>query len=226
MNHLSRTRQFSRASSLLLALFLVGCAAKSNIQVEPVTDPGRRYAVAGVTVLPPTGRDWSAVTKPGANVIYFFKGKPGEHTTTAYVMVLMRTLEGRQFATAQQLMEWLRERERRMEPGVRMVKDDYAVERASPPWRIRFRETQEDTRVPGHEGKPFVTDAAGYWARHPQWPDYVVTVAYSRRAPKGQSPLPIEAEARATLASLQFTGEEPSLPGYTGRRAPAQAGTQ
>jgi virginiamycin B lyase len=222
----------ARVLSLALCLGF-GCVSPRSAQRpdKPIQDPARRYEFPGFSVLPPQGPRWvvSPVTPaepasnlalvPQSNLLVFSRRLEQSVTSDprsmhrALITVGTRDLGAHPVKT---LQEYLAFEQKRMAelvgtqvaPTFRLLSSKFEVD-ATMPNCLRFEQTAEDKGVPEFPGVPFISQIRGYRCLHPQWPRYVVSVAYDDEHLSGVEPFHVDAEIEPALHGLRLTQERP-----------------
>ena len=227
-------RASGRAVSVALWVGL-GCAPSRSVQraEKPISDPAKRYEFPGFSVLPPQGARWFVSPAgpveplPEANLLLtpqspllVFARRPEQPITKdprsmhrALLSVSTRDLGERPVKTLKEYLAYEQSRTSELAgtqvtPSFRLLSSRFEID-SSLQDCLRFEQVGEDTGVDEFPGVPFVARIRGYRCLHPQWPRYVVSVAYSEVYSRGADPLHIDAEVEPALRSLRLTPERP-----------------
>jgi hypothetical protein len=193
--------------TILLVLGLVtGCA--SGPSLVPVEDSETRLEFDGFSVLPPTGRNWQWVGRAGAETKDLgqtvFVKRDGERT---YVSVagphpvtadISDSEKLRNYVSNQDTVREIESRQQNVNSRLDVV-EEFGVT------CVRFDMDAEDHGVPGRSGVVFKLDAHGYYCRKPDSEGELTYLAYTRRAPQGQTYLAGAEEGERFLGSFLYT---------------------
>jgi len=225
-------RVIGRVFSVALCVGL-GCVPSRSMQraERAISDPARRYEFPGLSVLPPQGPRWVvspiAPAEPQANIghvpqstLLVFSRRFEQSITTdpssmhrAFVTVATRDLGTHPPNTLQDYLVAEQQRTaqrigRQLEPAGRLLSSKFEVDPTMPNC-LRFEQTVENKGVAEFPGAPFIEQIRGYRCLHPQWPRYVVSVAYDDEHLSGVEPFRIDGEVEPALHSLRLTQERP-----------------
>ena len=221
-----------RVFSVALCVGL-GCVPSRSMQraERPIGDPAKRYEFPGFSVLPPQGPRWVvsplAPAEPQSNLgqvpqsaLLVFSRRPEQPITSdphsmhrALVTVATRDLGTHPPNTLQEYLASEQQRTAQLvgahlAPAGRLLSSKVEVDQTMPNC-LRFEQTAENKGVAEFPGVPFIEQIRGYRCLHPQWPRYVVSVAYDDEHLSDVEPFHIDAEVELALHSLRLTQERP-----------------
>ena len=178
-----------------------------------------------MSVLPPRGESWVLLPVapqegvPAGALIRFAKrlrdappSRP-EDERLVYVGVFSMDLGERRFTTGAEFLEqfkagWPLAGE--MVTGhQRLVRFEAMLDDSRGATCARYRRLTELTGTPRFPRELFRLGTRGLFCVHARWPQYAVNMFYSQLHHAGQGPLPLDAEADASLESLTFTHTRP-----------------
>jgi hypothetical protein len=197
----------ARAKTLVVSyaiavLAFIGSAFSQN--PTPIADPTRRLEFQGLSVLPPSGKDWflvepKSLPNPSAETATFFKvvGRMYSVYGKAMLVAPAATL------TLENLRSLVLEEARR-DPRFKQLKTETSLDKCFGYDCVRFDLLYEDHAPADFPGYVLMITRRGFVVPHPGAPGFYVWVEYSERFQPGTKRYALDAELEPFLKSLQF----------------------
>jgi hypothetical protein len=184
-----------RLTTFATTLVLAACAAAPQ---EP-TAVARRLAFSGYSIVPPLGPGWVRKDPPGTDAGFEHEGMaPGSRV----LLVATAQRAPRHYDT---IKDFLDDRIARQEAEAQprrfhVLQEGTSLDPDVGRYCVKTSATAEDRDSPDHT----VYDATSLVCLHPTAPDWMITVAYSERHPRGGGSPDLDAEGERFVGSLRF----------------------
>lgn len=217
-----------------VALLVVPAARGDAQDLLPIADRSRRSEIPGVSVLPPQGEHWFLLRVsprediPPDTALRFVQRLEGpaavgpERGRQIIAAVLVRDSGHVRTRTPAELLaeftgEFVRDGQVRVNEMLtsrqRLIGFAAALDHSlGAPCVSNTRTTEIAGQFPAQPDLVAILVTRGLYCMHPVWPQYDIDVTYQQAYPKGEAPLPRDAEAEAFLKSVVFTPARPAAP--------------
>jgi hypothetical protein len=191
-------------AALVAGMAVVGCAP-TLVAVNPT----QRVELDGVSVLPPAGQSWYVGPRDGRHIMFGRMPPRPPHTIAAMTLVDKIEIGGAVLGPVRNAQDLKEVTERRLQSGGRFTTIEASVRLDTTMAEcVRVDAVQEERDNPRFPGVVLVLVTHVLHCLHPRNPDYVVSVGYSERYPRGQQAFSAETlrdEGEPFIRSATFT---------------------